>query len=127
MRIAPRHFVLLLCAAALLSLGACHERGGFQNFDTGNQVTPLQLPFSNLPTPMIGSQVNIAISATGGQQPYTFELVQGGTSTLDPALQVLPTGFIFGTASQPRNYKPIIRVTDNLGTTAQQQFNFAVA
>lgn len=73
------------------------------------------------------SYYSFAFSATGGTEPYTWDVVAG---TLPPGLTLQPgSGGLSGTpdANAPGNYSFNLRVRDNSGTSVTKTYKIVVA
>lgn len=85
--------------------------------------TTLLITTSTLPAGSVGSPYSASIAATGGTQPYGFSL-NGGA--LPSGMVLSPNGQLSGSPTQSGSFLFGVRVTDNLGATATQNFSIEI-
>ena len=78
---------------------------------------------ADLPQTAIGVPYTQTLAASGGQQPYTWSLVDG---TLPAGLQLSAGGVLAGTPSQAGAYTFTIRVVDAVQNLSQEVFRLTV-
>jgi uncharacterized protein (TIGR03437 family) len=83
----------------------------------------LSIVNSGLLNAQSGSSYSATISATGGVQPYTFNISSGA---LPAGLTLSSNGAITGTPTATGNFSFVVRVVDAAGGQAIQQFSLAV-
>jgi hypothetical protein len=101
------------------------------------QSTVKLLTPSSLPSGVVNTPYNCALTATGGTVPYQFAIVGGA---LPPGLQLssgaisgspvgpVPTGgIISGTPTVTGTFAFTVRVTDSIGNTTSGTFNITIA
>jgi len=106
--------------AILFAVAACGGGGsgdnGFipDNSDSGGDTgTPLAIATTALPNAIDGVQYTTSVQADGGEEPYSWAIVDdGGTG-----LTINNEGFLSGIAPQSGDYGLSIQVTDSAETT----------
>ncbi|MBK8094115.1 MAG: putative Ig domain-containing protein [Verrucomicrobiaceae bacterium] len=78
---------------------------------------------TTLPSATNGVAYNYTLTASGGQDPYTFSVVSG---TLPPGITMSTTGVFTGTSTTNGNSVFTIRVTDALGCNNETTIRLAV-
>ncbi|MEK6302788.1 MAG: putative Ig domain-containing protein, partial [Acidobacteriota bacterium] len=92
----------------------------------GGGPGPLTVATTSLPNGTPSTPYNQPLIASGGTQPYSWSLVQG-QGTLPPGLTLSAIGFITGTPTTNGSFSFTVRVTDNVGATAQKALGITVA
>ncbi len=93
---------------------------------SGGGPGPLTIVTSSLAGGTVGTSYSQSLSASGGTSPYTWSLVQG-QGTLPPGLSLSAGGVITGTPTTAGTYNFTVRVTDNVGATAQRALGIVVS
>ena len=105
------------------------DKGNLQPFPTKgsvltNGVAPLKIVAASLPKGKIGEVYALqTISASGGVGARTFSLASGA---LPPGMAFTSSGIFSGSPTVAGTYTFTIRVTDSVGTNAQQSFSVAI-
>jgi hypothetical protein len=86
-------------------------------------AAPLTISTVSFPNSVIGSSYGQALSATGGQPPYTWN-VSGGAL---PAGLSLNGGQVNGTPTTSGTFQFSVRLSDSAGTTATKNFAIQVS
>ncbi len=94
------------------------------NFSLVINSTTLVLSGTSLPNPVINQSYSASITASGGQQPYSFSLVAG---QLPPGISLSTGGNLSGAATTGGTYQFTVRVTDTLGAVTQSTYSLTVS
>jgi len=86
-------------------------------------AAPLTISTSSFPNSVIGSSYAQALSATGGQPPYTWTVAGGAL----PAGLSLNGGQVSGTPTTSGTFQFSVRLSDSAGTTAMKNFAIQVS
>ena len=86
---------------------------------------PLQVMTSALPNGTVGTAYNAQLTASGGQQPYTWSLAPGSANP-PPGVSLAANGTLSGTPISSGTVSFIARVTDGSGQTATQVLSLTV-
>ena len=90
-------------------------------------VSPLDIMTASLPSSRISQRYNVALAASGGNPPYTWNLATSPGS-LPPGLTLgTTTGAISGTPSIANQYNFAIKVTDTSGQSATRALSMSVS
>lgn len=89
------------------------------NFSLVVNSTSLILSTTSLPNAVVNQSYFATITASGGQQPYTFSVVSG---QLPPGISLSSGGSFSGGTSTAGQYQFTVRVTDALGAVTQSLF-----
>ena len=81
---------------------------------------------SPLPNGAPGEAYSYTMAASGGEPPYTWEVLSGGEGDFAIAPIDALTGTITGTPASEHIYSLEIQVTDNVGATASGTFQLAI-
>lgn len=93
---------------------------------TGGGPGPLSITTTSLPGGTVGTAYSQSVLALGGTPPYTWSLVQG-QGALPPGLSMSGSGVITGTPTTQGTSNFTVRVTDNVGATAQKALSILVS
>jgi hypothetical protein len=86
----------------------------------------LQLTTASVPGGQVGVAYNTALSATGGTAPYAWSLALG-SGPLPGGVTLSGAGVLSGTPTTSGSFGFTVRVTDNVGATADQALTLVVA
>ena len=78
---------------------------------------------ANLPTGAVGQPYNGAVTATGGDPPYTFSRSSG---SLPDGLSLSSAGAVTGTPQSSGSAVFTVKVTDSAGASTSQTFSFTI-
>ena len=79
---------------------------------------------ANLPNGTMGQNYATTMMASGGTQPYQWQLMNG---ILPPGLALNSNGQLTGTPSAAGSFSVLIRATDNTGLVVTNNFNITIA
>ncbi|MEP5569953.1 MAG: putative Ig domain-containing protein [Halioglobus sp.] len=114
-------FLTLVLAISACGGGGGGSGGGFLGPD--NEGDELQITTSELPEASAGAAYTALVEATGGRDPYSWEILDDGGAGLD----INDEGFITGQAPAAGEYGLTIQVTDNANTTDKLSTILAVS
>ncbi len=89
----------------------------------GSGCNPITLSPATLPAGILGLVYNQAITATGGTQPYAFEVISGVPPT---GLILSPTGVLSGIPLATGLFTFIVRATDFAGCPGSQVYTMLI-
>jgi hypothetical protein len=87
-------------------------------------IIPVITTSSPLPSGIVGTAYNQALTANGGTTPYTWSIFSGG---LPSGLDLTTDGVISGTPSMATNASFTVQVTDNNGLSSTKAFALTIA
>jgi len=94
---------------------------------TASTASPLDIMTASLPSSRISQRYNVALAASGGNPPYTWNLATSPGS-LPPGLTLeTTTGAISGTPSVANHYNFAIEVRDTSGQSATRALSMSVS
>jgi hypothetical protein len=86
---------------------------------------PLSIITSTLPNGVVATSYSQPLLASGGTPPYSWSLV-AGQGTLPPGLSLSAAGVISGAPTTAGTNNFTIRVTDNVGATAEKALSIVI-
>ena len=92
---------------------------------SGGGGGPLTVTTSTLAGGTVGSSYSQNLNASGGTPPYSW-IVVAGLGTLPSGLNLSGGGAITGTPTAAGTYNFTVRVTDNIGGTAQKALSIVI-
>lgn len=90
-----------------------------------NNASNLVINTTSLPNAMIGTSFNLSLSASGGANPYSWDLVLGGGS-LPNGLSLTSSGQLVGAPTQAGLFPILLRVTDASGNSFRSALTLRV-
>lgn len=123
-----RYWVLLVCLAvsglAAGCGGAQSQAGKLTAGNSGSKTAPLAVTGQALAGGTVGQSYTAALTASGGQPPYSWALAQG---QLPAGLQLAGSGTVSGTPAAAGNTSATVQVTDASGAKASGTITITIA